>query len=60
MEDAYRKLARRQPNGRVPTEVRAYAQAALADRHACDANVECIMRILLAERQYFSEYGRPN
>jgi hypothetical protein len=57
MQRAYQALVQRQPAGRIPIEVGAYKQAALSKRHACDTDAACIMNILMAEEQYFSEYG---
>jgi uncharacterized protein len=42
--------------GSVPDEIREYARAALAKRHACGSDVDCITGVLLAEKTYFNEH----
>ena len=58
MMSAYRDLASRQPDGKVPADAKAYARAALTNRHACGTDVGCITSIFLSEKNYFASFGQ--
>jgi len=54
VDSLYNKL-RDHNSGTVPDEVANYVSAALANRHECGKDADCISGILLAEKMYLSD-----